>query len=415
MLNPSFGERTYNYYKIVASYRDKDGKPKHRLIQNLGVLSEEDAARMRMILQAQHDADLMVANSSDVVVTRHWLFLPIILLHSLWESLHLHRFFSDALLVEAMVLNRCIEPLSKVHIVEWMQSTVLPALYQRSALPDDFTVYRELDELNKCEVDLQTHLYKQLERIDPSVGESFFYDITSTYMEGSQCVIAKLGYSRDHQPDLKQIVIALMVTPQGSPFYWKVLEGNTQDITTIPGVVQELKERFGLSSYHLVFDRGMVSADHLDLLEKQGLTYLSAMDEDEMACHPLFNEFMPAPASKQDYEQVLALHEFQPTDENQFFYTWEGMIDGRRYIFSFDVSRFFEDMASREKRITQALAWIAEKNAGLSSAKKSRNNETLKRDIKQMLGKRKLKSLLQVTIDPIEITACFTPHSSDSP
>jgi len=395
--------RTYNYYKIVASYRDKDGKPKHRLIQNLGVLSEEDAARMRMILQAQQDADLMVAKSSDVVVTRHWLFLPIILLHSLWESLHLHRFFSDALLFEAMVLNRCIEPLSKIHVVEWLQSTVLPALNQRSVLPDDFAVYRELDQLNKCEADLQTHLYKQLERIDPSVGEGFFYDITSTYMEGSQCVIAKLGYSRDHRPDLEQIVIALMVTPNGSPFYWKVLEGNTQDITTLPGVVQELKERFGLSSCHLVFDRGMVSADHLDLLENQGLTYLSAMDKDEMACHPLFNEFMPTPASKQDYEQILALHEFQPTDENQFFYTREGVIDGRRYIFSFDVSRFFEDIASREKRITQAMAWIAEKNASLSAAKKSRNKETLERDIKQMLGKRKLKSLLQVTLAPIEI------------
>ncbi|MFC4767108.1 transposase, partial [Effusibacillus consociatus] len=123
----------------------------------------------------------------------------------------------------------------------------------------------------------QNHLYQQLQRIDPSAGEGFFYDIISTYMEGSQCVIAKLGYSRDHRPDLQQIVIALMVTPQGSPFYWKVLEGNTQDITTLPSLVNELKSRFGLTKCHLVFDRGMVSSDHLDLLEEQGFTYLSAM------------------------------------------------------------------------------------------------------------------------------------------
>ena len=50
--------KTYNYYKIVAAYRDKDGKPKHRLIQNLGVLSDEDAARMKMIIQAQQDLNL---------------------------------------------------------------------------------------------------------------------------------------------------------------------------------------------------------------------------------------------------------------------------------------------------------------------------------------------------------------------
>ena len=395
--------KTYNYYKIVASYRDKDGKPKHRLIQNLGVLSEEDAAKMRMILQAQQDADLLVTKSSDIVVTKHWLFLPIIILHSLWETFQLNRFFSDALLVEAMVLNRCIEPLSKIHVVEWMQHTVLPALYSRSTLPDDYSIYRQLDAINKQESDLQTHLYQQLERIDPSVGEGFFYDITSTYMEGSQCVIAKLGYSRDHRPDREQIVIALMVTPQGSPFYWKILEGNTQDITTLPILVRELKQRFGLTTCHLVFDRGMVSGDHLDLLEEQGLTYLSAMDKDEMACHPLFNEFMPEPAAKEDYEQILALHEFQPTNDNQSFYTRQGQIDNRRFIFSFDVARFFEDIAARQKRITRAMAWVAEKNASLSAAKKSRNKETLERDIKQMLAKRKLKSLMQVAITPVEL------------
>ncbi|KJS89911.1 MAG: hypothetical protein JL57_04600, partial [Desulfosporosinus sp. BICA1-9] len=98
--------KTYNYYKIVASYRDKDGKPKHRLIQNLGVLSEEDATRMKMILQVQQDADLSLAKSSDIVVTKHWVFLPILLLHSLWENFNLHRFFTNGLLTEAMVLNR---------------------------------------------------------------------------------------------------------------------------------------------------------------------------------------------------------------------------------------------------------------------------------------------------------------------
>lgn len=396
--------KTYNYYKIVASYRDNDGKPKHRLIQNLGVLSEEDATRMKMILRVQQDADLSLSKSSDIEVTKHWIFLPILLLHSLWETFKLHRFFSDGLLTEAMVLNRCIEPRSKIHVMEWVQDTVLPGLHRSSTNLSNFAVYRDLDDLNKRESALQAHLYQQLQQFDPSIGEGFFYDITSTYLEGSNCVIAKLGYSRDHRPDLQQIVIALMVTPLGSPFYWKVLEGNTQDVTTLPDVVKDLKNRFGLTRCHLVFDRGMVSDDHLNFLEKQELTYLSAMDKDEMACHSLFNEFMPEPASKDDYEQILALHEFQPTDENQFFYTREGQIDQRRFIFSFDVTRFYEDIKSREKRLDQAMAWISDKNANLAIAKKSRNKETLERDVKTMLAKRKLKSLLLVTVTPIELT-----------
>ncbi|MFZ5986515.1 MAG: IS1634 family transposase [Bacillota bacterium] len=396
-------DKTYNYYKIVASYRDKDGKPKHRLIQNLGVMSEDDAERMKLILKAQQDSDLVLAKASDIVVTKHWLFLPIILLHSLWETYQLHHFFPDSLLIEAMVLNRCIEPLSKIHVVEWMQGTILPALFGSPNLPDDYAVYRELDFLNRQEDALQTHLYTQLKRLDPTVGEGFFYDITSTYMEGSHCMIAKLGYSRDHRPDLEQIVIALLITPQGSPFYWKVLEGNTQDVTTLPGVVNDLKQRFGLKKCHLVFDRGMVSSEHLNLLETQELTYLSAMDKDEIACHPLFQEFVPGPASKEDYEQILALHEFLPTDDNQFFYTREGRVGKRRFIFSFDVSRFFEDIASREKRINKILAWTAEQNAKLAVAKKSRQKELLERDIKKMLSKYKLKSLMTVSVTPIEV------------
>lgn len=396
--------KTYSYYKIVASYRDKDGKPKHRLIQNLGVLSDEDATRMKMILQVQQDSDLSLTKSSDIVVTKHWMFLPILLLHSLWETFNLHRFFPNGLLTEAMVLNRCIEPRSKIHVTEWVQDTVLPAIHRSSAIPSNFAVYRDLDDLNKRESALQAHLYHQLLQFDPSVGEGFFYDITSTYLEGSKCVIAKLGYSRDHRPDLQQIVIALMVTPLGSPFYWKVLEGNTQDVTTLPDVVKDLKNRFGLTRCHLVFDRGMVSDDHLNLLEQQELTYLSAMDKDEIACHSLFNEFIPEPASKDDYEQILALHEFQPTDENQFFYTREGQFDQRRFIFSFDVTRFYEDIESRERRIAQAMAWITVKNASLAIAKKSRNKETIERDVKTMLAKRKLKSVLLVTVTPIELT-----------
>jgi len=396
--------KTYNYYKIVASYRDKDGKPKHRLIQNLGVLSDEDAGRMKMILQVQQDSDLSLAKSSDIVVTKQWMFLPIILLHSLWETFHLHRFFSNDLLAEAMVLNRCIDPRSKIHVMEWAQDTVLPAIHHSSTKPSNYAVYRELDDLNKRESALQAHLYQQLQQFDPSVGEGFFYDITSTYMEGSNCVIAKLGYSRDHRPDLQQIVIALMVTPQGSPFYWKVLEGNTQDVTTLPDVVKDLKKRFSLTRCHLVFDRGMVSDVHLNLLEQQELTYLSAMDKDEMACHSLFNEFMPEPASSNDYEQILALHEFVPTDETQFFYTREGQIAQRRFIFSFDVTRFYEDIESRKKRMAQAMAWVTEKNASLALAKKSRNKETIERDVKTMLAKRKLKLLLLVTVEPLELT-----------
>jgi len=61
-------------------------------------------------------------------------------------------------------------------------------------------------------------------------------------------VLASYGYSRDHRPDRQQIVIALMVSPEGYPFYWKVMDGSTQDITTLEGLMKETSKRFGIQS-----------------------------------------------------------------------------------------------------------------------------------------------------------------------
>ncbi|MDC3426379.1 IS1634 family transposase [Aquibacillus sp. 3ASR75-11] len=395
-------EKVYNYYKIVTSYRDKDGKPKHRVVQNLGALSDEDANRMRLIIKSQQDSDLVLAKSSDVVVTKHWLYLPVMVLHTLWKKLELHRFFSNSILAEALVLNRCIKPLSKINVVDWMHSTVLPSLYDDDILPDNFAIYRELDHLNAHETDLQTHIYNQLASLDQSIGEAMFYDITSTYMEGSKCVISKFGYSRDHRQDREQVVIALLVTPEGSPFYWKVLDGNTQDITTLPWLIEELKERFSLKTCHMVFDRGMVSKDHLDLLEDKKMTYLSAMDKNEMACHPLFERVMPKAVTPDNYKQRLTLQNFEPI-ENKRFFIREEKEGKRRYIFSFEVSRFYEDIESRENRIKQAFTWMEAENATLSEAKKSRKAETTVRKVQKMLSKKKLKAFMNVSVIPIEL------------
>lgn len=67
------------------------------------------------------------------------------------------------------------------------------------------------------------------------------------------------------------------------------------------------------------------------------------------------------------------------------------------------MARFFDDIAAREKRVAKVYAWIAEQNALLAAAKKSRRLEIVERDVQGMLSKRKLKSMLKVTIEPIQV------------
>jgi len=182
-----------------------------------------------------------------------------------------------------------------------------------------------------------------------------------------------------------------------------VLDGNTQDVTTLPWLIEELKERFSLKTCHLVFDRGMVSKEHLGLLEEKEMTYLSAMDKNEVASHPFFKQVMPEAVSPDNYKERLILHNFEAIDKDERFFIREEKEGKRRYIFSFEVSRFYEDIESRGSRIEQAFAWIAAENDKLSSAKKSRKKETTVRNVKQMLSKKRLKSIMNVSVDPIEL------------
>jgi transposase len=391
--------KTYNNYKVVESYRE-GGKIKHRILFPLGALTEKQAEQLRLIVSAYANPDVVVAKSDQIVVTKHAGFLAVATLHHLWEKWGFADFFRTDRWVEAMVLNRCLEPVTKIKIKEWLAETVLPAYLEVDPRKiDEFDVYRSLDALAKREKELQVFLYQQLQA-KQSFSGYFFYDLTSTYLEGSRCLIAKLGYSRDHRPDCEQIVIALMITPEGYPFHWRVLEGNTQDVTTVEQLIQEVNSKYRLQDCTLVFDRGMVSADNLISLEATAWNYVSALDRNEIG---FLEEALPEPAFPQDWEQVMALREFVPFDENQLLFYREFTNEQRRYILTFDVARFLKEYHSLERRLNQAITWLEQKNKALAQAKKARNQEVLTRELETMLKRKRVKRLLKVSLEPREV------------
>ena len=108
------GDKIYTYYKIVEAYRDNKDNPKQKVLLNLGKLTEADAEKIRNVMSATSDSSVVLAKTSDIVVKRHWLFLPIVVLHSIWKIFNLDDLFDSPLLVESMVINRCIDPRSKL-------------------------------------------------------------------------------------------------------------------------------------------------------------------------------------------------------------------------------------------------------------------------------------------------------------
>jgi transposase len=394
--------KKYHHYKIVESYREGT-KVKHRILFNIGTLTDEQAEQLKLALQVQSNPSLVVAKERDIVVTKSIPYLNVMTLHQLWQKWNLHQFFSEDRWVEALVINRCIDPTSKIKLQSWAVNTILPAVIPALRSYDEYDVYRELDRLSKQEDDVQVYLFEQLKKQRLISSNAFFYDITSSYFEGSRCVIAKLGYSRDHRPDREQIVIALMVTPEGYPFYWRVLEGNTQDITTIEALVADVKNRFGIKQCTLVFDRGMVSSGNLQTIRQENLHYVSAMDKDEIRT-TLLDEVMPDAATLKDWEQVIAMREFQPYDDNQFLFYRALMLDEKRYIVTFDVQRFIDQTKHRKRRMQNVEQWVEHMNETLQSAKKSRKGDIVEREVKKILSHKGLKKQAEVTIEPLSLT-----------
>lgn len=392
--------KTYCHYKIVESYRE-GGKIKHRILFPLGALADEQAERLRLAISAYSRPDIVVAKTDQIVVTKHVDFLSVAVLHHVWQEWGFWQFFQTDRWVEPMTINRIVDPVSKFGLKEWLLRTILPAyLNMNPSALDPFEVYRELDHLYKRDAELQSFLFQQLQTREVATSEVFFYDITSTYVTGNQCVLATLGYSRDHRPDCNQIVIALMITPEGYPFYWRVLEGNTQDITTIQGLIQDVKTRFGVKQCTMVFDRGMVSVDNLAALAGEAWQYVSAMDRDEILTASFFDTAVPEPLMPENYDQTLAMREFLPVDDNAFLYYREFKDDSRRAILVFDVARFHQERRALNEKLTAFQQWVAEKKQFLRQAKKSRSWDVLEREIRNLLQQKRLKKLVHVQVEP---------------
>lgn len=126
---------------------------------------------------------------------------------------------------------------------------------------------------------LRTHLIEEAlfaRRRDLFSGlRLFFIDTTSIYFEGSGGEsLGKRGHSKDHRPDLNQIVLAMVLDNTGRPVCCEMLPGNTADITTLLPLADRLRDRFGITDICVVADRGMISAKVIEQLTARGMHYI---------------------------------------------------------------------------------------------------------------------------------------------
>ena len=186
-------------------------------------------------------------------------------------------------LIEAMIIQRIVAPGSKLAFHRALSpETATSSLALSVGLADvaEREVYEALDWL----IGEQPRIEAVLAKKHLACGTLVLYDVSSSYMEGRCCALAKHGYSRDHRPDRPQIVYGLLCAPDGTPIAVEVFEGNTSDPQTIRDQVDKLKRRFRLAHVALVGDRGMItSARIVEELQPAGLDWISCLRAPQIA------------------------------------------------------------------------------------------------------------------------------------
>jgi transposase len=196
----------------------------------------------------------------------------------LWDQLRLDEFWTPRLpdsrkgthwrnVLKTLVAYRLIDPGSewRLHRQWFEQSAMADLLGEEFDLVAKDTLYRCLDKLLAHKADLFSFLQQRWQALFGAKFDVLLYDLTSTYFECDPPEAGKrrFGHSRDKRSDCVQVVIALIVTPDGFPLAYEVMPGNTPDKTTLRGFIEQIEAQYGKVGRTWVMDRGIPTEEML--------------------------------------------------------------------------------------------------------------------------------------------------------
>lgn len=210
----------------------------------------------------------------------------------LWNRLELDRFWSGRLgvsrkgtdwvnVLKALACYRLIDPGSEFRFHrEWfLHSAMGDLLGEDFALAQKDKPYRCLDRLLEHRDALFVFLQERWGEMFGATYDVLLYDLTSTYFEsdpplpGSESK-KRFGYSRDRRSDCVQVVVALVVTPEGFPLAYEIYPGNTRDTATLEDFLNRIEQRYGKARRTWLMDRGIPTKDTLAKMRQRGIEYL---------------------------------------------------------------------------------------------------------------------------------------------
>lgn len=292
------------YLQLVESER-VDGRPRQRVIASLGRLDKlrESGAIDRLAASLAKFSDtcavLTAIKGADLSVTKTREIAPALVFGRIWRDLGLDAVIGEVLrgrrfgfeverAVFLTVLHRLCDPGSDRQAAAWKARLGVAAfaklelhhLYRAMAwlgeeLDADHQDHDSVLPFKRCTKDrIEEQLFQHRRDLFTNL-DLVFFDTTSIYFEGKGGrTIGQHGHSKDHRPDLKQMVVGAVIDSTGRPVCCELWPGNTADVTTLVPVASRLKHRFGIQRVCVVADRGMVSDKTRAELERMGFLYI---------------------------------------------------------------------------------------------------------------------------------------------
>ena len=367
--------KAHRYFSVVENRRLASGQVAQRTVLYLGEINDQQQRAWRKSIevfdeeqQESHQislfpddrvipedaVDSLQVRLSGLELRRRRAFGNCWLASELWHELGLGEFWgmrldsgregvSWAKVLELSVVNRLIAPGSEFRLHrEWFLASAMDELLGVDfAVAEKDRLYRCLDRLLPHKTELFVWLRQKWADLFQAEFEVLLYDLTSTYFEGEmeQNPKARRGYSRDGRPDCLQVVIGLVITTDGFPLAYEVMNGNTADSTTLRGFLERIETTYGKAKRVWVMDRGIPTEAVLaEMREPQRQTYY----------------LVGTPKSKiAQYERKwldLPWRQVRKSVEVKLFEQ-----DGELYVLAKSEGRQAKEIAMRRKRLVRLL------------------------------------------------------------
>jgi transposase len=367
--------KNHRYFSIVENRRLSSGKTAQRTVLYLGEINDQQEGAWRKSLEVFDDerqssrtlslfpedreipadaVDSLQVKLSGLQLGRARPFGNCWLACDLWRQLGLDSFWQDRLpdgreaiswekVLQLLVVNRLIDPGSelRVHRHWFLASAMDELLGVDFAVAEKDRLYRCLDRLLDHKQDLFVWLRQKWADLFQADFEVLLYDLTSTYFEGEmeENPKARRGYSRDGRPDCLQVVIALVITTDGFPLAYEVMNGNTADCTTLRGFLDKIEQTYGKAKRMWVMDRGIPTEAILAEMRDPGrqISYLVGTPKSRIKKHE--QKWLDLPWRKvRDAVEVKLFEQ-----------------DGETYVLAKSEGRQAKEIAMRRKRIARLL------------------------------------------------------------